>query len=169
MEAPVIALVGSILAVAGTVFLFWRDKLLEKKSINKAILAEVQRLLQVIREHYDWPGRRDQRYPLIVFSTPVYHEHLKNIGHLDDDIVVLVVKFYGYLGYINVLQTLRPQYPSAADKTPEFDKQYEQSLARLLQDYEGKFDQAFDRYNCKQEHRAPPNTPLQPAAEKRGG
>jgi hypothetical protein len=97
-------------------------------------------LLEVVQEHLNWEGRRDPKYPLIPFSTPVYTEHVKNIGWVHRDIVALVVKFYGYLGYINSLQSVREQYISAGK---DFDRQYEASLRRLLADFGGKFDLRF--------------------------
>jgi hypothetical protein len=147
--AAVIAPVGAILTVAGTIFLFWRGKALERRSINKAILAEVFRLLRVVvPDHAGWKGIEDPTYPLIPFSTPVYHEHVKNLGMLDDEIVALVVMFYGYLTYINSLQALRQQYIDA-EKGGEFNGQYQESLDRLLEDFRNGFDQAFDSYNIK--------------------
>ena len=58
--------------------------------------------------------------------------------------MALVVKFYGYLAYINSLQSLRQQYISAEK---DFDTQYEASLKRLLDDFGGKFDRRFAGYH----------------------
>ena len=131
------AVIAALIAFAATLGASWYDKYAEKKTTNKAILAEIHRLLAVVQEHVDWEGRRDPKYPLIPFSTPVYTEQVKNIGWVHKGIVALVVKFYGYLGYINSLQSLREQYISAGK---DFDTQYERSLRRLLGDFEGKFD-----------------------------
>jgi len=84
-------------------------------------------------------------YPLIPFSTRVYDEHVKNIGSLDDDMVAPIVEFYGYLGYINSLQILRDQYKKHSNER-EFEKQYDESLTRLLREFQTQFDQAFERY-----------------------
>ena len=137
------AVIAALIALAATLGASWYDKYAEKKTTNKAILAEIHRLLAVVREHVKWEKRRDPKYPLIPFSTPVYTEHVKNIGWVHKDIVALVVKFYGYLGYINSLQGLRQQYISAED----FNTQYEKSLNRLLDDFDGKFDQRFAGYH----------------------
>ncbi|HJZ94294.1 MAG TPA: hypothetical protein VKE40_25740 [Gemmataceae bacterium] len=149
MDPPVVAavltLAGSILTLAGAVFLFRRGKSLEKQSINRAILAEIHRLLEVVKEHIDWKGRRDPKFPLIPFATPVYEKHLDNIGSLDDEIVTQVVRLYGFVAYLNALQALRQQYHDAG-KSAEFAEQYESSLLRLVSDFEGKFDRAFERY-----------------------
>lgn len=154
----VVVLVGSLLAVASSIFLFFRGKSFERRSTNKAILAEIHRLLTVVViDHQRWKGKQDPKYPLIPFSTPVYQEHLKNIGGIDDDIVALVVKFYGYLGYINSLQALRDQYIKA-EKGSEFNDQYDESLCRLRRDFRDKFDEAFRRYNITDlSTKRPPN------------
>lgn len=137
---------ASLIALTSAVFVFRRGQSLEKKATNKAILAEIRRLIKVVLpEHLGWNGRHDPKYPLVPFSIRVYDELLKNIGSLDDDIVAPVVEFYGYLGYINSLQTLREQYKKNGNEH-EFQKQYDGSLGRLLRDFQGKFDQAFQRY-----------------------
>jgi len=142
MTDPVV--IAALIALAATLGASWYDKYVEKKTTNKAILAEIHRLLEVVSDHVRWEGKRDPKYPLIPFSTPVYTEHVKNIGRLDKNIVALVVKFYGYLGYINSLQDMRDQYISAGN---DFNKQYDDSLKRLLDDFRDKFDLAFRKYN----------------------
>jgi len=151
--AALVALAGSILSVASAIFLFLWRKVLETRSTNKAILAEVYRLLQVVvPDHAAWKGKTDPKYPLIRFSTPVYRAHVKNIGRLDSKIVALVVEFYGYLAYINSLQALRPRY-STAGIDSEFNDQYQKSLNRLLEDFKGKFDVHFAKYNIEGSYR----------------
>jgi hypothetical protein len=137
------AVIAALIAFAATLGASWYDKYAEKRTTNKAILAEIHRLLEVVLDHVGWEGRRDPKFPLIPFSTPVYTEQVKNIGWVDKDIVAAVVKFYGYLGYINSLQRLREQYISAGK---DFDKQYDDSLKRLLDHFQHKFDPAFERY-----------------------
>jgi hypothetical protein len=138
------AVIAALIAFAATLGASWYDKYAEKRTTNKAILAEIHRMLEVVRDHIHWEGRRDPKYPLIPFSTPVYTAHVENIGWIHKDIVALVVKFYGYLGYINSLQSAREQYISAGK---DFDKQYEDSLNKLLDDYRGKFDRRFEKYD----------------------
>src|ERR1700730_4813262 len=142
MTDPVV--IAALIALAATLGASWYDKYAQKKTTNKAILAEIHRLVEVVLDHVRWEGRRDPKYPLIPFSTPVYTEHVKNIGWVDQDSVALVVKFYGYLGYINCLQALREQYISAGI---DFNKQYEDSLERLLNNFRNEFDLAFRKYN----------------------
>jgi hypothetical protein len=147
--AAIIALIGSLLTVAGTVYLFWRGKSAERRATNKAVLAEIHRLLCVVMPSHDrWPGKEDPAYPLIPFSTPVYREHLKNIGGLDDDLVELVVRFYGYIDYLNSLQALRAQY-IAGGKTQEFNDQYKKSLSSVLTDFNGVFKKGFEQYGIE--------------------
>jgi hypothetical protein len=132
------AVIAALIAFAATLFVSWYDKHTEKKNTNKAIRAEIHRLLAVMKRHYDWAERRNPKFPLIPFSTPVYNENAKNIGWVHKDIVEEVVKFYGYLGYINALQTTRKDYISAGIGE-EFNNQYERSLENLLRDFRGKF------------------------------
>jgi len=150
ITAALIGLAGTIaaalIALTSAVFVFRRGESHEKKAANKAILAEIYRLIKVVLpNHIQWPGRHDPKYPLIPFSTRVYDEHVKNIGSLDDDMVAPIVEFYGYLGYINSLQILRDQYKKHSNER-EFEKQYDESLTRLLREFQTQFDQAFERY-----------------------
>lgn len=158
--AALIGLVGTIaaalIALASAVFIFRRNLTIEKKATNKAILAEIHRLIKVVvPNHLRWNGRHDPNYPLIPFSMRVYDEHLKDIGSLDDDIVAPVVEFYGYLGYVNSLQPLREQYKKHGNED-EFAKQYDESLTRLLQDFQSRFDKAFQRYKLDVQRSARP-------------
>jgi hypothetical protein len=153
ITAALIAVAGTIaaalIALATSVILFRRGQSLERKATNKAILAEIHRLIKVVVPgHLGWNGRHDLKYPLIPFSTRVYDEHLKDIGSLDDDIVAAVVEFYGYLGYINSLQPLREQYKKHSNER-EFEKQYDESLNRLVRDFHVRFDKAFKRYKLR--------------------
>jgi len=137
--------VAAITLLSTALGFFWR-KHLERRSINRAILAEIRRILTVVRLHRDWWATRiekeDTNHPLIPFSHAVYSKQVPNIGALTNRLVVRAVTFYGYVGFINSLQAARPEY-SAAGKGAEFDKTYLNTLTTFLADYEHEFDEDF--------------------------
>src|SRR5207253_2829570 len=126
MNAQTIAtLVGLLGVLAGFILFYW-GKRLERQSVNKAILAEIRRLIDVICRHKKWwlegcmkTGNTD--VPLIPFSTPIYNEQAKNIGLLDRSIVAKVANFYGYVQFLNSLQVSRAGY-LAVNKLPLFEQ-----------------------------------------------
>lgn len=124
---------------------FWR-KHLERRSINRAILAEIRRILIVARKHRDWWAKRikeeDTNHPLIPFSHAVYSQQVANIGALTNRLVARAVTFYGYVGFINSLQAARPEY--GAEKKADFDQRYLGTLTTFLEDYEHAFDKDFE-------------------------
>jgi len=143
MEAPVTAaIVGGVIAIVGAVVSLGYRSAREKFVINKAILAEINRLLFVLERHEEWWSKciesKNTDYPLIPFSTDVYRQQIKKVGVIDKSVIVDVVKFYGYVGYLNDLQSVRAQYNVRA----EFDEQYLKCLRTVLEDYGNAFDNA---------------------------
>jgi 5'-nucleotidase (lipoprotein e(P4) family) len=142
------AIVAAVIAFLSAAALFFWQKWLERRSINRAILAEIRRILIVVRTHRDWWATRvhdeDTDHPLIPFSHDVYSKQVTNIGALTNRLVGRAVTFYGYLGFINSLQKARPKY-LAKGKGAEFDKRYLGVLTTFLGDYEHAFDQDFER------------------------
>jgi len=142
-----VALTPASLAFIGAVGVFLYGKYLERKSTNIAVLAEIQRLLEVIKAHQEWWEDRvkagNTNVPLIPFSTDVYQEQLKNIGLLDREFVARVVKFYGYLTFVNSLQASRPGHVKSVD----FDSTYSWALKTLRKVYDPAFEAAFKKFN----------------------
>ncbi len=107
----------AIVGVAGSAVKYFCDLEREKTAINIAVLTEVHRLLPVIHCHREWWNSLDkndkEKLPLIPFSTPVFGGQVHQIGKLDRQVVGSVGAFYGYLGYINQLQTSRKAYLDA--------------------------------------------------------
>ena len=121
------------------------DKKHARDILNKAILAEVRRLLDVVRGHTEWWGdcvsAGTTNHPFLPFSTDVYDEHVKDIGLIDAKVVEEVVRFYGYVKYINRYQGTEAFYREAKCKS-YFDETYLLLLNRTLM----KFDKAaFER------------------------
>lgn len=140
------AIVAAVIAFVSAAATFFWQKRSERRSINRGILAEIRRILKVVRSHRDWWATRveteDTDHPLIPFSQAVYSKQVANIGALSNRLVVRVVTFYGYLEFINSLQAARPEYVAAA-KAGEFNKMYLGVLTTFLADYEHAFDDDF--------------------------
>lgn len=142
-------------AIAAGLFgllLFVFTKRLERESVSKALLAEIQRLLVVVEEHsrywHEWMEKKEtQKHLLIPFSCDVYTKHVENLGLVDGKYVGSVVKFYGYLKFINSLQETRDKDNELHGNDPSsFDLTYARSLERLVGDFGKRFDDAFRRY-----------------------
>ena len=149
MYVPAITAVISLLGVLTGVILFYWGKKIERQSVNKAILAEIRRLIIVVGSHRDWwndPKNTVNRdVPLIPFSTPIYDEQAKNIGLLDGSVVERVAEFYGYLQLINSLQKSRADY-ATIKKLNQFEEMYPKVLETFCQTYATAFDEAFQKY-----------------------
>jgi hypothetical protein len=133
------AIIAAAVAVVGYAAKSWSDS----RTVTIAILAEVQRLLQVIREHQAFWSSRMQAgttatIPLIPFSTDVYDKQVASIGSVDSAQIAAIVKFYGYVKFLNALQARRLKHDPE-----EFDAMYEGSLKRILKDYGHAFDDAY--------------------------
>ena len=122
-------------ALLGFVFYFIR-KLWENSSVNKAILAEAERLLSVAKQHKEFWQKRvtdntTSHHPLIPFSHVVYDKQVKNVGVIKRGLVAKVVRFYGYVDYINSFQALRKQYEDEGH-ADEFNTMYIRTLETLV-------------------------------------
>lgn len=125
---------------------YFVQKAAEAQSTNRAILAEINRLLAVVKEHRDFWQREVEagttdRHPLIPFSHSVYSGQVANVGVIHRKLVAEVVEFYGYVDYLNSFQSLRKDY-IAAGHTDEFNQMYLRGLKRLLDDFEKVFASA---------------------------
>jgi hypothetical protein len=149
MDTQAIAtLVGLLGVLAGFILFYW-GKRLERRSVNIAILAEIRRLIGVVCSHKEWLEgcieTCDNDLPLIPFSTPIYDKQAKNIGLLDRNIVAYVASFYGYVQFLNSLQTSRAGYV-AVNKLPLFEQMYLESLETFCNVHSEVFKQAFSDY-----------------------
>jgi hypothetical protein len=136
-------LIAAIIALSP----FFGRKLLEKQSTNRAVLAEIKRLLTVVAEHRDFwqkcvENRTTDHHALIPFSHVVYDKQVKNVGAIKGRLVAQVVQFYGYVDYLNNFQALRKDY-DAAGHSDEFNKMYTSALTRFLTDFDHAFRDAF--------------------------
>jgi len=138
--------IAACITLIGAVVVSWFQKRFEKESINKAVLAEVRRLLEVMKIHkryWDgWVERREMYHPLIPFSHSVYTKQVQNVGVLKRDLVADVVQFYGYVDFLNALQKSRKCYVSAG-KSDDFNSIYGSSLENSIGRYESTFGKQF--------------------------
>jgi hypothetical protein len=143
---------AALLTFASGFILFYLGKLVDKRSVNKAILAEIDRLLVVIADHFAWWKRCEtdaQRLaPFIPFTTEIYDKQIKNIGIVDGDYVAQVVRFYGYIKFLNEFQKTRP-INSGSSELNGFHAAYLAALNRMLDEHSGAFEAAFSKYDIR--------------------
>src|SRR5229473_3922957 len=113
----ILQVVIPLITIAGGFLTYFIQSRSEDRAVNKAILAEVNRLITAGRRHYDWWGSLTARIskPLVPFSYAVYKQNVKNVGVLAEDLVGAVVQFYGYLQFINDLQIRRKRFENDSD------------------------------------------------------
>ena len=147
--ALIVAVLGGLFSIAVILITKYVEGRASSRSANIAVLAEIRRLLVVLKRHKDWWERciasGDTDLPLVPFTTPVFDEQVKTIGNVDKAIVAKVVAFYGYVKFINAVQGQRAQY-AAIGKQETFTRQYHEILKRAVSDYGGGFEAAFTSY-----------------------
>jgi hypothetical protein len=147
----IVALIGVVSGAIGFLIRYFIERSNKSKSVNRALLSEVSRLIRVIKHHKPWwekcikEGNTD--LPLINFSTEVYDIILKNWGDVDHLYAGEAASFYGYIKFLNRLQASRKKYP--AGKESLFAGAYKDGLDALNKEYEEKFDKAFTRFQIK--------------------
>jgi hypothetical protein len=153
MEGGSMQYYAAVVTGVVAIFTFIGAKLLERESVTKALLAEIQRLLVVLDEHHghwvEWMTKGETpKHPLIPFSCDVYSKHIGNLGLVKRKYVGSVVKFYGYVKFINSLQkTQAKDLELHGNNSESFDRVYEASLKRLVDDFETEFNAAFEKYS----------------------
>jgi hypothetical protein len=125
------------------------SKVYEKHSTNKAILAEIYRLLRVVAAHRDFwqrcveDGSTDRR-PFIPFAYRIYSNQIQNIGVIRPGIVAKVVEFYGDIDFINAYQALKDPAVESGH-LDEFNTAYIRFLSSILKQFEPAFKEEFKR------------------------
>ncbi len=130
----------AVLSFACSLFMFWLRRHSADRSVNNAIFAEMHRLLEAVRGHRQfWEGcTKDgttSHHPLIPFAHLVYDAQIKNVGVVDRHRVEDVVRFFGYVDYINHFQALRLKYEHDGHEG-EFNGMYLEILKRLLEKHQ---------------------------------
>lgn len=111
-------------------------------SVNRAVEAEVLRLKEVVERHLKfWTECADKHatlhHPLIPFSHPVFDKQVENVGVVKRERVAEVVRFYGYVDYINQFQATREIYIKD-HRSDEFDQMYIRVLRRMAESFKGR-------------------------------
>lgn len=143
-DAAIWAAVLTAILGLGSYFI---QKAAEARSTNRAILAEINRLLAVVKEHRAFwerevKSKTTAHHPLIPFSHVVFSGQVANVGVIHRKLVAEVVQFYGYVDYLNSFQVLREKYDKEGH-TDEFNEMYLRGMKRLLDDFEKVFESAI--------------------------
>ncbi len=138
-----LAVIGALGAAAKYFFDAYRDK----AAIRAAFLVEVDRLLWVIRRHRLWFGA-GQVEPLIPFTTDIYDKQIENAGKLTKSLAIKIVKFYGFVKFLNQIQAQRAAY-LALGLSPQFDGFYAGQLKNFEDQFSHMFDEEFRRYGIE--------------------
>ncbi len=130
-------------AIAAVVKYFWDDHR-ERTAVQTALLVEVERLIWVIRNHRKWfgAGKPD---PLVSFSTDCYDQQVKDIGKLTSPLAIKIVKFYGYVKFLNRMQAARDEYHKAG-LDAAFNSLYVSQLAEFEDQFGAMFTSVFRAY-----------------------
>jgi hypothetical protein len=135
-------------AIAGGIALWEYSKNQNDRrlSLNRAVLAEIARLLAVLDGHYRfWSDAMDQggaRPPLIPFTMDVYRHAVADIGSMNPALVADVVRFFGYVRFINAFQRSHGRHVELG-REAEFDMRYQEIVYTVLTDFGATFHEAF--------------------------
>ena len=118
---------------------YFVQKFWENGSVNRAILAETGRLWDVIKQHEEFwqhcvANNTTSHHQLIPFTHAVYDKQVENVGVIKRVRVAEVVRFYGYVDYINDFQGLRKKYEKAGH-AKEFNDMYLRLLALVVKQF----------------------------------
>lgn len=104
-------------------------------SVNRAVEAEILRLREVVERHLKFWKECSEKgttshHPLIPLSHPIFDKQVENLGVVRRARVAAVVRFYGYLDYVNQFQATREFYIKNG-RSDEFDTMYIRVLGRI--------------------------------------
>ena len=141
ITAPV---VGATAGLGGAGFTSWKyfnNLHKERKSLRMGFLVEVDRLLWVIKRHSNYFGcGKDD--PLIAFTTDFYDKQIENIGKLPSDLVAPIVRFYGFVKFLNQIQLSRKEY--GIKGRSGFNRLYVSQLQNFRSNFQLQFIKYFE-------------------------
>lgn len=110
----------------------------ELESLTRALAIEIAELVIAVgRRHAWWSEHVDPKVgwlpPLIVFSRDAYDQLRAKIDRLAPEVVAAIVRFHGYLHFVNAMHATREEYVKAG-RAGEFYDTYKLSLETLLGD-----------------------------------
>jgi hypothetical protein len=110
----------------------------EVEAMTSAVAIEVAALTDAVGRRYNWwtglkKGDRIPEWlpPLVEFNTPAFDAIRDRIEKLPFDIVAAVVRFHGFLRFVNELQKTRAEYQQAL-RMSDFYGVYADSLFELM-------------------------------------
>ena len=126
-------------------------KWLEKHSTNKAVMAEISRLLKVVELHRDFwqkcvADNSTDRRVLIPFTYRIYTNQIGNMGIIRSRIVAEVVEFYGDIDFVNAYQAMK-DHALETGYLEEFNAAYIGFLSNILEQFAPAFGKEFKRLN----------------------
>lgn len=86
--------------------------------------------------------------PLIPFSTDLYDKQIENVGKLPRRLAEKIVKFYGFVKFLNQIQVTRNEF-AANGRAANFHGFYLQELIRLMDKFGTSFDADFKRHGIE--------------------
>lgn len=122
-------------AAAAAFVQFVIQKRTEAKAVNAAVETECHRLYDVLKIHELWWAERirlrETDQPLISFRHAVYSSQIEKVGTLRSQDIRSIVRFYGYIDFLNALQSTLKAYKEQG-KSDEFDLRYHQALLSCI-------------------------------------
>jgi len=142
--ALVTALVG-LATFIGAVAQYFLNARAERESIQIGFLAEIERLQVVIERHLShFDNFKDD--PLIRFSTDFYDKQIENVGKVSKDLVPDIIRFYGWVEFLNEVQAARKAYVDQ-NKLAAFNIFYQKQLQTFCTTFDKPFKAHFARYH----------------------
>jgi hypothetical protein len=124
-------------AAMGAVLTWALDWFRERRSVNVALEAEIERICEAIRNELTFlrgakgttiqPAAKDVTW--LPFRTPVWDGLANQLGTLGSKRAQAVARFFGFFGFINEFVTLRSEFDKLG-RGQEFGERY----IRLLED-----------------------------------
>ncbi len=126
-----------------------RQRRLERDNVTRALLTEIRALNAVLTLRLEWwTTQVDPKKwipPLIQVAADAYEKLGGSIGQLDSPLAQEIVKFYGYIRFINEFQKTKDVYISNG-RTEEFYSAYRSILTEHLAE---RGDSAFQEWYRK--------------------
>ncbi len=132
---------AALIAFVGSAAMYFLQKNAERRSVNIAVMAEVQRLLTVLESHLAFRRKcaeSGRQVPLIPFTTEVYKSQIAHVGVIYGDVVADVVSFYGYIDFLNTLQAMKSEYEKK-DDLEGFYQTYDSTLNTVVEGFSDRF------------------------------
>lgn len=129
------AVLAALIGFFATLITFAVRRHFADSSVNNAVFAEMGRVLEAVQSHeHFWrkcvQDGTTRLHPLIPFAHLVYDAQINNVGVVDRKRVEDVVRFFGYVDYINRFQALQRRYQRCGIEG-EFNAMYLEILSRL--------------------------------------